>query len=309
MINLVFEAIKLVVSLVALAWAAHLVIRNAEDLIELTGISEASAGFVILALISSSPEFTVGVFSVYEGVPGVSIGDVLGSHIFNIGFIIGILAVLGGFRKCRTEAITELVDILFLASIIPVSLVLYGPASPFIGVVLIGIFVFSLYRMVKRRSPASANLSKPKKRKNKLKIISATGLGAALTITSSRFAILSASEIINATGILPIVIGAKIVAIGTSLPELTFCYAAVKARRPHLALGDAIGANLTTITLVLGFVLITSPFTVDIAHFMQILLFVLVTNLILWRYFVKGYISPVGGIILLITYIIFQATP
>jgi len=251
----------------------------------------------------------VGVFSVYEGVPGVSIGDVLGSHIFNIGFIIGILAVLGGFRKCRTEAITELVDILFLASIIPVSLVLYGPASPFIGVVLIGIFVFSLYRMVKRRSPASANLSKPKKRKNKLKIISATGLGAALTITSSRFAILSASEIINATGILPIVIGAKIVAIGTSLPELTFCYAAVKARRPHLALGDAIGANLTTITLVLGFVLITSPFTVDIAHFMQILLFVLVTNLILWRYFVKGYISPVGGIILLITYIIFQATP
>jgi len=49
MINLVFEAIKLVVSLVALAWAAHLVIRNAEDLIELTGISEASAGFVILA--------------------------------------------------------------------------------------------------------------------------------------------------------------------------------------------------------------------------------------------------------------------
>lgn len=307
MSTVVFEAAKLVFSLAALAWAAHLAIRSVEDLMEFTGISEASAGFVFLALMSTMPEFTVAVFSVYEGVPGVSIGDILGSHIFNIGFVIGILAVLGAFKKFEKDPLVELLDILFLASVIPILLVIFKAASPFIGVTLLGVFVFSLYDMAKRRSPISEDSRRFRRRKAKLKIIGSVILGAAVTVVAARFMVSSASEIVKAIGIFPIVIGAKMVAIGTSLPELAFCFAATRARRPHLALGDAIGANLTTITLVLGFVLIASPFAVEITRFTEILLFILVSNLILWRYLVKGCISPVGGIILVMMYVLFQA--
>jgi cation:H+ antiporter len=98
------------------------------------------------------------------------------------------------------------------------------------------------------------------------------------------------------------------VAVGTSLPELAFGLTAAKRGRVHLALGDAIGANLTTITLVLGFVLLLSPFAVDIAAFTEILLFVLATNLILWRYLTRGGISQIGGIIFILIYVLFQAT-
>ncbi|MBX5327466.1 hypothetical protein HM002_07120 [Candidatus Bathyarchaeota archaeon A05DMB-4] len=77
--------------------------------------------------------------------------------------------------------------------------------------------------------------------------------------------------------------------------------------RVRLALGDAIGANLITITLVLGLVLVFSPFIIDPASFVEILAFVLVTNLILWRFLTKGGVSQMGGIVLIMTYILFQA--
>ncbi|MGF3499905.1 MAG: hypothetical protein ACQXXH_01220 [Candidatus Bathyarchaeia archaeon] len=95
--------------------------------------------------------------------------------------------------------------------------------------------------------------------------------------------------------------------MGTSLPELAFGFAAMRRGRVRLALGDAIGANLITITLVLGLVLVFSPFIIDPASFVEILAFVLVTNLILWRFLTKGGVSQMGGIVLIMTYILFQA--
>jgi cation:H+ antiporter len=75
----------------------------------------------------------------------------------------------------------------------------------------------------------------------------------------------------------------------------------------ELAIGDVFGSNLTNLTLILGVVLLVSPITIDLTLFTEIIFFVLVTTLIVWRYLTKGGIPPTGGIILLITYIIFQA--
>jgi len=316
MIELAISATILFFSLSVLALASHFTIKSMEDFVELTGLSEASAGFIILSIMSTLPEITVAGFAVYQGVPGISIGDILGSHMFNIGIVIGILAVLGSLKACCTDLLVELVDLLFLASIIPLLLVISritftGPlvGSPFVGMALLGVFVYSVYRMAKKRSPASED---PKERlaqrKSQKRIIMWIIVGAVIVIVASRFAVFSASDIAYSLGIPPILIGARIVAVGTSLPELAFGLTAAKRGRVHLALGDAIGANLTTITLVLGFVLLLSPFAVDITAFTEILLFVLATNLILWRYLTRGGISQIGGIIFILIYVLFQAT-
>jgi len=93
------------------------------------------------------------------------------------------------------------------------------------------------------------------------------------------------------------------------MPELTLDLTAVKRGKIELALGDAIGSNLTNITLILGIVLLASPFeTVELSIFAEIVPFVLITTLILWRYLTKGGVSQIGGIALILTYIIFQAT-
>jgi len=290
-----------------LAGASHYTIRAIEKLIELTGLSEMSAGFIILAVLTSTPEIIVALFSILQGEPGISIGDILGSNVFNIGAVLGILGMLGYLKTCCTDLLTDLTDILLITSLIPLLLVIFNVASPIIGIILLGTFVANTYFMAKKRMPI-IETDKPEtvEKGIKIKIITFLLLGLAGVIISARLVVSSGVEIALILGAPPILIGAKIVAIGTSLPELTLDLTAVRRGHVHLAIGDILGSNLTNLTLVLGLVLLTSPFAVDII-FTEILPFLLITTIIFWRFLTRGGISKVGGVILIITYILFQA--
>jgi cation:H+ antiporter len=311
MMGVVLNSTIMAFSLAMLAIASRFAIKSVEDLIKLTRLSEASVGFAILSVMTSVPEICVAFFSVLQGKPGFSVGDVFGSNVFNVGIVVGILATIGFLKKCSTDLLGELVDILFLSSLIPIVLVMFGSASSLVGFALIGIFVFSVYRMTKngKQSTSVTNEKASTIQMSKKAIILKIVVSVALVIAAAELTIFSASNIATAFGIAPILIGAKIIAIGTSMPELALDLTAARRGRIQLAIGDAIGSNLTNITLVLGIVLIASPFgTVDLSIFAQILPFVLITTLILWRYLTKGGVSQFGGIALIITYVVFQAT-
>ena len=311
MIELMIPALTLLTSLGVLAVASFFAIKYIEDFMEITRLSEVAAGFIILAIMTCMPELTVAIFAVYQGTAGISIGDILGSHVFNIGIVVGLLATWGSLKKCSTASLVELIDLLFIASLIPLLLVAFKIANPIIGIALIVTFAFSFYRMSKkRRPPTFDDVEEKLPRRNKRRVFTilvVTLAATALVILAARFVILSACEIIKLAGISPPEIGAKIVAVGTSLPELAFGLTAMKRGRVHLALGDAIGANLTTVTLVLGLVLTFSPSIIEQIIFAEILVFVLIMNLILWWYLTKGGVTQVGGIILIIMYVLFQA--
>lgn len=309
MMELLLNIMLLAVSLVILAISSQFTIKSVEDLIELTHLSEASVGFALLSVMTSLPEIFVAVFSVLHGKPGFSVGDVLGSNVFNIGIVVGILAAIGYLRKCSTQLLTELVDILFLSSVIPLILVVFGTAHSIVGVILLGIFAFSVYEMTKQRKPIIEKNGDAKRSdvNGKIVFLKIVG-GMAVVVIAAELIINSASNISSLSGIAPIFIGAKIIAMGTSMPELALDLTAAKRGRVNLALGDAIGSNLTNITLVLGIVLVFSPFEViNLSIFAQIIPFVLITTLILWRYLTKGGVTQIGGIILIITYVVFQA--
>ncbi|MEM3616809.1 MAG: sodium/calcium exchanger protein, partial [Candidatus Bathyarchaeia archaeon] len=133
MVEIIIQALALFASLAVLATASFFAIKHIEDFMEIIRLSEVAAGFVILAIMTCMPEITVAVFSVQHGTAGISIGDILGSHLFNIGVVVGLLATFGSLKKCRTEALVELIDLLFLASIIPLLLVAFKAASSIIG--------------------------------------------------------------------------------------------------------------------------------------------------------------------------------
>jgi cation:H+ antiporter len=310
MVEVILYSAVLAFSLAILALASRFAIKSVEDLIKLTHLSEASVGFAVLSVMTSVPEICVAFFSVWQGTPGFSVGDVLGSNVFNIGIVVGILAAIGYLKKCSTDLLGELVDILFLSSLIPIVLVMFGSASSLVGLLLIGIFVFSIYRMTKngKQRVSTTNDETETMQTGKKGVVLKMGIGLALVIAAAQLTIFSASNIATTLGVAPILIGAKIIAIGTSMPELALDLTAARRGRIHLAIGDAIGSNLTNITLVLGIVLLASPFgTVDLSIFAQILPFVLVTTLILWRYLTKGGVSQFGGIVLILTYVVFQA--
>jgi len=315
-IELIIQLLTIAISLAVLASASHFAIKSIEKLIALTGLSEASAGFVILAVLTSTPEIIVAIFAVLQGASAISIGDILGSNIFNVGAVLGILGMLGYLGTCCTDLLTELTDILFLTSLIPLLLVIFnypplksfGAASPIIGAILLGTFVINIYLMAKKRTPiVSTNKSRAIGKENTKRILATLILSFTGVILAARFVVSSGLNIALLLGAPPILIGAKVVALGTSLPELTVDFAAVRRGRVQLALGDIIGSNLTNLTLVLGIVLLTSPFAVDMTIFTELLPFLLITTIVFWRFLTRGGVSQVGGIILMMTYILFQA--
>ncbi len=308
MFDLLIQVLIFAVSLVVLASASHFAITSIEKMIELTGLSEASAGFVILAVMTSTPEIIVALFSVLQGTPAISIGGILGSNVFNIGAVLGILGMLGFLKTCCTDLLVELTDILFLTSLIPLLLVIFKVASPIVGVILLGTFLINIYFMGKKRTPTvkTNNLATVVKGNWKT-VVAMLILSFTAVIIAARFVVSSGIDIAIILGAPPILIGAKVVAIGTSLPELTLGVTAVRRGRVQLAIGGIIGSNLTNITLGLGLVLITSPFAVDMTIFTEILPFLLVTTIVFWRFLTRGGVSQVGGIILMMTYILFQA--
>ena len=309
--EIIIQLLILVGSLVVLAFSSHFTIKAIEKLIELTGLSEMSAGFILLATLTSVPEIIVALFAVLQGEPGLSVGDILGSNVFNIGAVLGLLGMLGYLKTCCTNLLTELTDILLITSLIPLLLVIFKVASPVVGVVLLATFVANTYFMAKKRMPAVESngvngVKAPIKRKALTKVIAMLLLALVGVIITARLVVSSGITIASILGAPPILLGAKLVAIGTSLPEFTTDLSAVRRKRVHLAIGGIIGSNLTNLTLVLGLVLLFSPFAIDTAIFTQLLPFLLITTVIFWRFLTRGGISKIGGVILLASYLLFQ---
>jgi len=307
--DIVVQLAILIGSLVALALSSHYVIRAVEKIIAFTGLSEMSAGFILLATLTSVPEIIVALFSVLQGEPGISVGDILGSNVFNIGAVLGLLGLLGYLKTCCTTVLVDLTDILFITSLIPLLLVIFDVASPVVGIILLATFVANTYFMAKKRTPPveSNGLPVPHETKRMVKVVVMLLVGLAGVIVSARLVVSSGINIATVLGAPSILLGAKVVAIGTSLPELTTDFSAARKGRVHLVLGGIIGSNLTNLTLVLGLVLLFSPFEVDTLIFTELLPFLLITTVIFWRFLTKGGISKTGGVILFASYLLFQA--
>jgi len=325
-----FQVLILFVSLIGLASSSHFAIKSVEDIIELTRLSDVSAGFILLSVLTSAPEILVAFFAIAEGNSAVSVGDVLGSNIFNIALVLGLLGLFGYLKLCCNDLILDLADMLSVIALIPLLLLInqftsYVIPSQIIGLILLLAFVVNTILISKKKvptiklvcekdkceikeaKPISEEINDDNKISNikKIKVITTLLVSFTIVVICAQFTVSSASNIAIAFGIPAILVGAKLVAIGTSLPELTLAIAAVRRGRVQLAIGGIIGSNLTNLTLVLGLVLIGSPFQVDLIVFLEILPFLLITSILFWRFVMRGGISRVEGAILLISYIAF----
>jgi cation:H+ antiporter len=216
--------------------------------------------------------------------------------------------MLGYLKTCCTNLLTELTDILLITSLIPLLLVIFKVASPVVGIILLATFVANTYFMAKKRLPAveSNGIVAPPERKGMPKVVLMLLVALVGVIVTARLVVSSGITIASLLGAPPILLGAKVIAIGTSLPEFTTDFSAVRRGRVHLAIGGIIGSNLTNLTLVLGLVLLFSPFAVDTTIFTELLPFLLITTVIFWRFLTRGGISKIGGVILLASYLLFQ---
>jgi cation:H+ antiporter len=294
-------------------------IRNAVKISDLTGFGKTTIGFVLVGLATSLPELSVSVFAVSNPQNvGVALGNVLGSNIVNIAFVLGVCILIIVLKRPRypsfllTIAKEEMGNLhfgLFIASVIPLALLYIGTASRLIGVFLVGIFVYYMIQIArtnrKKHEPTDVEVTERSKLRGYLAMAFA---GACVVIATAFFIVESSSFIAESVGIPRIIIGATIVAFGTSIPE--FATAISSARRGHfdLALGNIVGSGFVNITLILGVALIASSLTVNITAFTNLAMFSLIINLFLWYFLGSERISWREGVLLLSLYIVFLVT-
>ncbi|MBS7612117.1 sodium:calcium antiporter [Candidatus Bathyarchaeota archaeon] len=315
--GLLGNALILLASLAILDKASDWTITNAVKVADITGFGKTTIGFILVAFSTSLPELCVSIFATLdEELIGVAIGNVLGSNIVNICLILGVCFLLITLKSSEIVKIIPVMleeDVgtlyfgLFISSIVPLSLIYIGYASRLIGIILLAIFTLYVYKLSKVKIIKEDGSLGEEKRKLPRYILS-TVLGAVIVVASSHLIVNTASHIAEALGIPKIVIGATIIAFGTSLPELVTSIDSTQRGHIDLALGNIVGSCFTNTTCILGVTLLGSNLRVNMAAFSNLVTFSLMTNLLLW-YFLSGEkISWREGAILLFMYTIFILT-
>jgi len=290
-------------SIAALLIGSDVVTDSSVRIARKSGIGELVTGFLLISVATSIPEMAVSISAVLTGDVSVSIGNLLGSNITNVCLIVGLSVVVAGKgMRIRKREARSLASMLFFSTVVPAILLL--PGSRFlVGLILIFFFGYYCYYVLKRKI-----------RYERMKKIERKGLafdiliflvGIGIVMFSARFTVTSSVLLSNHLGIDKSVIGATVIALGTSLPELVITLSAGKANHPKLALGNAVGSCLTNLTLILGSVLMISPFVIDISVYTTLISFTIISTMLLRYYLEDGRIGFSESIALLILYFIF----
>lgn len=259
-----------VLGLAALIWAADRFVMGASATARGAGISPLIIGLVIIGFGTSAPEMLVATLASLQGNPALGIGNAIGSNIANIALIIGVAALIRPLTSSSTILRREL-PLLFAATLLAIVLMLDGGLGHFEGVLLLTALAVAIYLLARqaRAAPAPDDplaTALPGQIPPTMPLRTAlvwTGVGLVVLLLGSRALVWGAVNIAHALGVSELIIGLTVVAIGTSLPELSTAIASAIRREHDLLLGNVIGSNLFNTLAVLGLPALLHPSTLD----------------------------------------------
>lgn len=258
---MILDILFLIGGLALILVGANMLTDGSSYLARRMGISELVVGLTVVAFGTSTPELVISIISAVKGTSELAIGNVVGSNIFNICAIIGIVALIKPMKVSHNIMNNE-IPLVFLSSLI---LLIMGN-GPFLdsepamilsrvdGILLILFFIlFMRHTLSQAKSGNTSGENVDQKPPMKIaKAIFFVILGLAGLIFGGDIFVDGATGIAKALGVSDAVIALTIVAAGTSLPELAVSITAALKGKPELALGNVIGSNIFNIFLVLG---------------------------------------------------------
>ena len=248
--------------LILLVIGANVLVRGASKLALSFGISPLVVGLTIVAFGTSAPEVAVSVGAVLDGKTDIAIGNVVGSNIFNVLFILGISALIAPL-VVNIQLIRQEVPIMIGASLLLLALGLDGRVSFYDGALLFALLVaYTVFLVVQSRRETQAaqdeyaqeiQAAKPGAWDDRLPVqLLLIGAGLAALVFGSDYLVQASVNFAKAMGVSDLVIGLTIVAAGTSMPEVaTSVTAAIKGER-DIAVGNVVGSNTFNILGCLG---------------------------------------------------------
>ena len=248
---------------IMLILGADWLIKGAESIALKFSVPEIIVGFTIVSFGTSAPELLVGIFAALKGAPDITVGNVIGSNIFNLLPVLGISALIMPIAS-DMKALKRYVpfSVLILALLILMGQDYFMGQSGTIGIIdgavlltLFGLYLFLNIKVWRKTEEIKAELVTF----NPIIAILLLTAGIGLLAAGGEITTRNAVEIARTFRVSEKMIGLTIIATGTSLPELITSVMAVIKRKPDIAVGNVIGSNIFNILLILGVSSVISP--------------------------------------------------
>jgi cation:H+ antiporter len=260
-----FYTAAIVIGFLILCWSADQLIDAAIVLARHFKMPTLLIGILIVGFGTSLPELAVSLIAAYQGTFALSLGNVIGSNIANIGLILGLGALISPIAL-HSNIVKRNIFLSFLATLLIGAMLFDARLSMMEGMILIvgciGFIIWTILHNLKNRRDAmiddiqeeiqTVTMSLGKS----LLILTA---GIFLLVLSSELLVWGAIGIAKSLGVSDLVIGLSIVAIGTSLPELATSLVAIKKDENDIVIGNIVGSNLFNLLGVIGTATLVAP--------------------------------------------------
>ena len=302
--TVLLDVLLIAVSFLFLWKGAQWLVESAARIARRLGVSELVIGLTVVAFGTSAPEFAVSVSAALRGEAAVSVGNVVGSNIFNIGFILGGCGLVGAIRTSR-HIVWRDGGILLVTTVALLGMFANGRVDRWEGVLLVAALAAYLLLLFRKKEVViEEEIPTEPAHWWDLPLLL---LGLGFVIGGAHLLVFAASNLAQRGGMSPWAIGMTVVAAGTSIPELVVSFVAILKGRHGISAGNLVGSNIFNTLGVLGVAgviqLPAHPLNVDSAAFTSVALLVVLTLAVMvfmrtgWRVSRwEGAVLLVGGL-------------
>lgn len=290
----------LVSGVVCAGIGGEIVVRGAVGLAHWARVSPGIIGATVAAFATSSPELSVSISSAMAGKPQIALGDALGSNVVNVALILALALLVSGIRSPR-DTLKRDFPVALIVPVITGVLFLDGVLSRIDGLLLLGMFLSWLVAaIIEARKQRSAVEEVLGEHRGWLALILCI-VGLAFLGAAGQLIVTGARGIAISFGVDEFVIGATIVAVGTSVPELATTVIAKLRGHDEVGLGTILGSNILNGLFIVAVAAVIFPISVDWREVAVALVFGLLA--VVFTFPTRaGFIERRRGVLLLVLY-------
>jgi cation:H+ antiporter len=267
--SLAIAIVFFVCGLFVITKGGSVLVGSALRLSKVSGINQVIIGATFVSIATTLPEVFVSIFAVAAGNHGIAVGNAMGSMICNIALVLALYIIFMPNRVSRRTIASRATILFFVIAI----LFLFASnlrITGFEGVVLLFAFVLFLALNIWEAKRDSEKTVKPanqlqlnpaQKKKETIKIILGFLIGQGMLIFGAFVLVRYGEQIAILLGASETVVGLTAIAIGTSAPELITCIESIRKKSGGLALGNVLGSNIISCTLLLGVCSVVGSFS------------------------------------------------
>jgi cation:H+ antiporter len=294
------DYVALILGVTCAGTGGELFVRGAVGLAHWARISPGIIGATVAAFATSSPELSVSINAAMAGKPQIALGDALGSNVVNVALILAVALVISGIQSPR-DSVKRDFPVALLVPVVTSVLILDGELSRFDGILLLSMFlIWLLAAIIEARKQRSASDKILGEHRGWLALVLCV-VGLAFLVGAGNLVVAGARGIAISWGIDEFVIGATIVAVGTSAPELATTVIAKLRGHDEVGLGTILGSNIFNGLFIIATAAIIYPITVSWREVAVALVFGLVTVAFTFPT-QRGFIERRRGVLLLVLY-------